>query len=89
MLLMYVHVHVHAGLVLGQKDRTIYSTVDDALTYLDARTEFWRQQKPMYARKREKELKKYRPSPTRSKATGGVDHTKFVLKTLDEIDSCK
>jgi len=38
--------------------------VEEALSYLDSRTEFWRQQKPMYTRKREKEMKKYKPSPT-------------------------
>ena len=58
------------GLAIGQKDRSIYDTVEGALTYLDSRTEFWRQQKPMYARKREKEMKKYRPSPTRPRPMG-------------------
>lgn len=72
-------------------DHSLYTTVDEALGYLDARTEFWRQQKPMYARKRERELKKYRPAPTRPKSKGtagaGVDHTKYVLKALEDIDS--
>ena len=54
-----------SGLVVGQKDKSIYHTVEEALCYLDARTEFWRQQKPMYTRKREKEMKKYKPSPTK------------------------
>ncbi|KAJ3324995.1 Tetratricopeptide repeat protein 25 [Boothiomyces sp. JEL0866] len=31
----------------------VKSLVDDALKYLDTRTEFWRQQKPIYARKKE------------------------------------
>jgi hypothetical protein len=31
----------------------VKSLVHDALNYLDTRTEFWRQQKPMYARKKE------------------------------------
>lgn len=85
------------GLIVSGGDRSLFTTVDEALGYLDARTEFWRQQKPMYARKRERELKKYRPPPTRplskpgpggrSTGRGGVDHTKFVLKTLDEIDA--
>ncbi|KAJ3274776.1 Tetratricopeptide repeat protein 25 [Terramyces sp. JEL0728] len=34
------------------KDK-VKSLVDDALKYLDTRTEFWRQQKPIYARKKE------------------------------------
>ena len=53
------------GLELQKKDKSIYNTVEEALSYLDQRTEFWRQQKPMYTRKREKELKKYKPKPTR------------------------
>ncbi|KAI8916067.1 hypothetical protein EDD86DRAFT_186113 [Gorgonomyces haynaldii] len=31
----------------------VKTLVDDALVYLDTRTEFWRQQKPLYARKNE------------------------------------
>ena len=77
---------------MSGRDRSLYRTVDEALGYLDARTEFWRQQKPMYARKREREMKKYRPTPTRQKSKGappgtGVDHTKYVLKALEDIDS--
>ena len=77
-------------------DRSLYTTVDEALGYLDARTEFWRQQKPMYARKREREMKKYRPAPARPRSKGtvphaatgaGADHTKYVLKALEDIDS--
>ena len=72
-------------------DHSIYTTVDEALGYLDARTEFWRQQKPMYARKREREMKKYRPAPTRPRSKempgAGMDHTKYVLRALEDIDS--
>ena len=80
------------GLATKQKDRSIQETVESALTYLDQRTEFWRQQKPMYARKREKEMKRYKPSPTRfitiSKSRGnGPDQVKLVMKTLEEIDA--
>lgn len=45
----------------------------------------------MYARKREKELKKWNPSPTRPQApfktTRGMDYTKFVIGALDDIDT--
>ena len=45
----------------------------------------------MYARKRERELKRYRPAPTRPQTKGssgaGMDHTKYVLKSLEEIDT--
>ena len=78
---------------MGGGDRSLYTTVDEALGYLDARTEFWRQQKPMYARKRERELKKYRPAPTKPRSKGmpgaSVDHTKHLLKALEDIDNGK
>jgi hypothetical protein len=64
--------------VLGYKDRSIYKEVEDALIYLDSRTEFWRQQKPMYARKREKELKRYKPSPTVPLSMGYPDSAKML-----------
>ena len=64
-LISYPSPSNHPGLVVGRKDKSIYHTVEEALCYLDARTEFWRQQKPMYTRKREKETKKYKPSPTK------------------------
>lgn len=63
---------------------------------MDTRAEFWRQQKPMYTRKREKELKKWKPPPTRpqnpSKATRAnkellVDHAGYVLKSIEDIDN--
>ena len=77
----------------NKKDRSVYTLVQDGITYLDSRTEFWRQQKPIYARKREKELKKWRPPPTRpqnpvSRSRGGeVEYTKYILKSLEEIDN--
>lgn len=65
MIFFFLLENLFTGLATKQKDRSIQETVESALTYLDQRTEFWRQQKPMYARKREKELKRYKPSPTR------------------------
>ena len=39
----------------------VHELVDEALSYLDTRTEFWRQQKPIYARKKDqsKDLAKF------------------------------
>lgn len=53
------------------------------IDYLDTRTEFWRQQKPLYARKKEKdkrsvEKKKKKPSVA-----------KYVLTQLEDIDQGK
>ena len=76
---------------LAAERREIYSLVEEGLAYLDSRTEFWRQQKPMYARKREKEMKKWHRSPTRPQApfrtTREVDYTKFAFRALEEIDA--
>ncbi|XP_053550123.1 outer dynein arm-docking complex subunit 4 [Bombina bombina] len=55
----------------------------NGITYLDTRTEFWRQQKPIYARERDRKLmqqkwnrEKFRPS----------DPSQYILKNLEEID---
>ncbi|XP_002739664.1 outer dynein arm-docking complex subunit 4-like [Saccoglossus kowalevskii] len=63
----------------GQK---IYDLVNDGLHYLDTRTDFWRQQKPMYARKRDKEEGKGK-SKDKQKPS---NPTSYVLKKLDEVD---
>ena len=69
--------------------------IHSELEYLDSRVEFWRQQKPMYARKREKELKKVKPEPTQPigmslrAPSGPPNHAKYVLKSLEEIDASK
>ncbi|KAJ3412321.1 Tetratricopeptide repeat protein 25 [Chytridiales sp. JEL 0842] len=38
---------------ISNPNHDIYSLVTDALNYLETRTEFWRQQKPIYARRKE------------------------------------
>ena len=84
---------------IGNKDSSIYTLINEGVTYLDSRAEFWRQQKPMYTRKREKILRRWKPPPTRpinpsSRHTKSgkdqfTDHTKFVLKALEDIDNSK
>lgn len=86
----------HPGLTIDSNDKAIYKLAQEGINYLDSRTEFWRQQKPMYARKREKELKKWNKPPTRPQAPfrrirsgnlrGSNNHTKYVLKSLEDID---
>lgn len=54
------------------------------INYLDTRTNFWRQQKPIYARERDRKLmqekwlrnRKRRPSQT----------ARYILKSLEDID---
>lgn len=62
----------------------IYDLVNQGIEYLDTRTEFWRQQKPMYARKREKDEAKGQREKSSKKPQ---DPAKYVLKNLEEIDA--
>lgn len=82
-------------LALGRSDNVVDDRIHSELEYLDGRVEFWRQQKPMYARKREKELKKVKPEPTQPigmslrAQSGPSNHARYVLKSLEEIDAGK
>jgi len=71
--------------MLGSKSTKLYDLIQDGVTYLDTRADFWRQQKPMYARKREQKLRRIKPSLTKPLGAAGRDYTKFVLKSLEEI----
>lgn len=65
-----------------ESGRSIFELVNDGLKYLDTRTDFWRQQKPMYARKRDKIQRK--------KMTAGDENLKtYVVKELEKIDESK
>lgn len=65
----------------GNSSKPIYDLVQDGLSYLDTRIEFWRQQEPLYARKNKKLPP--RKSPQRQLP---ADTTKFILRSLEEID---
>lgn len=100
----YIDIYVHyasdtSGLVNDKRDNGVLTLVQDGIGYLDSRTEFWRQQKPIYTRKREKEMKKWRPQPTKPLVmvggsgkrhergmNEGIEHTEYVLKQLDDIE---
>lgn len=70
-----------SGFVQGKNDSTIYGLISGGISYLDSRTEFWRQQKPLYARKKEKPvLHRNKPKPKTE------DPTEFIVRSLDEID---
>ena len=62
-------------------ERDIKDKVYDGLEYLHSRADFWRQQKPMYARKRDREK-------TRRSAKGESfrDPRSYILRSLDEIE---
>lgn len=65
----------------GNSSKPIYDLVQDGLSYLDTRIEFWRQQEPLYARKNKK-LPPRKPPQRQLSA----DTTKFILRSLEEID---
>ncbi|XP_051571539.1 outer dynein arm-docking complex subunit 4 isoform X2 [Myxocyprinus asiaticus] len=55
------------------------------ISYLDTRTEFWRQQKPMYARQQDRKLMQHQWS--RALHNPPSDPTRYVLTSLEEIDT--
>ncbi|XP_068923792.1 outer dynein arm-docking complex subunit 4 isoform X1 [Petaurus breviceps papuanus] len=63
---------------------TVEDLIMTGINYLDTRTDFWRQQKPIYARERDRKLmqekwvrdRRRRPSET----------ARYILKSLEEID---
>jgi ATP-dependent protease HslVU (ClpYQ) ATPase subunit len=69
------------GFVQGNNDSTIHGLISGGIKYLDSRTEFWRQQKPLYARKKEKPVL-HRNKP-KAKTEDPAD---FVVRSLEEID---
>ena len=50
--------------------------------YLDTRTDFWRQQKPMYARKHEKLQQRRAPDTN----TGKQSPNDYIIRELERID---
>lgn len=65
---------------------TVEDLIMTGVNYLDRRSDFWRQQKPIYARERDRKLmqekwlrdRKRRPSQT----------ARYILKSLEDIDMC-
>ncbi|KAJ8364558.1 hypothetical protein SKAU_G00133890 [Synaphobranchus kaupii] len=57
----------------------------NCISYLDTRTEFWRQQKPVYARERDRKLMQQKWK--KSQQSLPSDPTAYVLKSLEEIDA--
>lgn len=63
---------------------TVEDIIMTGINYLDSRSNFWRQQKPIYARERDRKLmqekwlrnRKRRPSQT----------ARYILKNLEDID---
>nr|XP_022322330.1 tetratricopeptide repeat protein 25-like isoform X9 [Crassostrea virginica] len=61
-------------------NKDIREKIYDGLEYLHARADFWRQQKPMYARKRDKAKQR------QSAKARNQDPTSYLLRCLEDID---
>lgn len=66
--------------------REIKDKVCDGLEYLYKRADFWRQQKPMYARKRDKDKQREEWNKSRRSGRGNMDK---VLRNLEDIDEAQ
>ncbi|XP_063815472.1 outer dynein arm-docking complex subunit 4 isoform X2 [Pseudophryne corroboree] len=73
------------GLVKGntRSGLKLQDLIINAITYLDTRTEFWRQQKPIYARERDRKLMEQKWNRERSKLSYPSQN---LLKNMEEID---
>ncbi|XP_071401543.1 outer dynein arm-docking complex subunit 4 isoform X1 [Centroberyx affinis] len=57
----------------------------NCITYLDTRTEFWHQQRPIYARERDRKLMQQKWNKSRQSPPS--DPARFVLESLEDIDT--
>lgn len=63
----------------------VQDLIEGCISYLDTRTEFWRQQKPIYARQRERKLMQQQLNSALHKPPS--DPTYYVLASLEEVDA--
>ncbi|XP_075417939.1 outer dynein arm-docking complex subunit 4 [Tenrec ecaudatus] len=63
---------------------TVEDLILTGITYLDTRSDFWRQQKPIYARERDRKLMQERWLRDRKRDPAETAH--YVLKSLEDID---
>ncbi|XP_031750580.1 tetratricopeptide repeat protein 25 isoform X2 [Xenopus tropicalis] len=61
----------------------LHDLIINGILYLDTRTEFWRQQKPIYARERDRKIMQQKWK--RDKNTP-ADPSQYIVKSLEEID---
>ncbi|XP_078385610.1 outer dynein arm-docking complex subunit 4 isoform X6 [Cetorhinus maximus] len=63
---------------------TIQDLIMSGIAFLDTRTEFWRQQKPIFAREREQRIKAQSWKSQRKQIES--EQTTFILEHMEEID---
>ena len=68
----------------GETDSYVKGRAVDGLEYLNKRADFWRQQKPMYARERDRRRQRQQLGG-RSRG-GDQEPMQYILQRLEEID---
>lgn len=63
----------------------LQDVIMSCISYLDTRTEFWRQEKPIYARERDRKLLQQQWNRTQNRPPS--EPALYVLKNLEEIDT--
>ncbi|XP_060563429.1 outer dynein arm-docking complex subunit 4-like isoform X2 [Ruditapes philippinarum] len=69
----------------SEMGKTISTLVNDGLSYLDTRSDFWRQQKPMYARRHDRLMQRRK----RESASHKLSPNDYILKELERIDQAQ
>lgn len=69
-----------------KKGIKVADMVLSGIAYLDTRTEFWQQQKPIYARVRERKLRQQRW--IRDKKRKPAEVARYIVKSMEDIDMC-
>ncbi|MEE6512725.1 hypothetical protein FKM82_019915 [Ascaphus truei] len=70
-------------LLKGNSGVKLQDLIMKGLSFLDTRTDFWRQQMPIYARERDRKIMQQKWSREKGKPS---DPTRDILKNLEEID---
>ncbi|KAM5309554.1 outer dynein arm-docking complex subunit 4 isoform 2-T2 [Glossophaga mutica] len=63
---------------------TVEDLIMTGINYLDSRSDFWRQQKPIYARERDRKLMQEKWLRNRKRSPSQTAH--YILKSLEDID---
>ncbi|TRY59838.1 hypothetical protein DNTS_035260 [Danionella cerebrum] len=84
----YLEKLLHDDDLIKGKVRTgerVQDLIVNSISYLDTRMAFWQQQKPIYARHRDKKLMQQQWSRVQNKPP--TDPARYVLSTLEDIDT--
>ncbi|XP_045209330.1 outer dynein arm-docking complex subunit 4-like isoform X2 [Mercenaria mercenaria] len=69
----------------SEMGKTISTLVNEGLSYLDTRSDFWRQQKPMYARRHDRLMQRRK----RESSSHKISPNDYIIKELERIDQAQ